>query len=82
MSARSNVVNIETHDWTPSQVARWLQGETDNGDVTRVYVVIEYDNDIITHSWSKATCDQLWYLVSWSWFKLQRRYFDGERVAT
>lgn len=78
----SNVVNIETQDWTPEQVARWVSGQADKGDVARMYVIIEYNNDIIEHIWSESTCESLWYMIGWAYRKFQDRYFDGERVAT
>ena len=74
------VINIETDDWAPSQVARWLQQEIDTGEVERVSVAVEYVKDAdcgntFTHVWSNSTCEQLWYLISWLHRRVQERYF-------
>lgn len=79
-TAQSNVVNIETQDWSPEQVARWLSGEVGTGNVERVIVAVEYKPDGspgVDHErmHSKSTCEQCLYLVTWLHRKYVERYF-------
>jgi len=74
------VVNIDTDDWTPGQVARWLQQQVDDGRVESVYVVVERPDDddgMTTYitSWSVNTRQGLLYMMSWAYQGLLRRYF-------
>ncbi len=77
-----NVVNLDTPDWTPGQVARWLSEQADEGDIERVLVVIEYTEDhdeedgiLFQHMWSKSTREGLMYLTTWTYRKIVERYF-------
>ena len=77
------VVNIETEDWDPSQVARWLLRAIDAGEVGRVLVIIERPDDdedgtLFRYMWSNSTRESLWYMLNWVWTRFQDRYFRGE----
>ncbi len=86
MSSPANnvVTNIDTNDWAPSQVCRWLQEMIDDGSVGRVLVVIEKPEDTTDdccymNMWSKSQRRDLWYMMSWAMNKFQEKYFLGFR---
>jgi len=80
--AKNNVINLDTADWAPDQVVRWVKEKVDEGEIESLCVIIEYkeksvdeDGTVYDYIWSKATHEALWYMVSWAKRITEFRYF-------
>jgi len=65
-----NVINIDTEDWSPEQVARWVQQQVDGGNVELIVVAIALKEETedglnFLRMWSSSTCQAMLYLTTW-----------------
>ncbi len=78
VSNEHKVVNLDTEDWTPGQVSRWLQQQVDDGEIISVHVVIERKDEegpYFLNTWSVCTRQALLYMMTWTYQGLLHRHF-------